>query len=77
MNTDLPVNWLPFGWTESYPGGIATNTNPTMGGIIDRNLVSKKWFVIPSDDVLPMMEGFDNRTDAFLAYAEQLIQNGR
>lgn len=63
---------LPEGWTEAFPGGMATNTDPVKGGIIDNNYLSGEWFVIFECEHLPMLGGFSSRGEAFRAY-EQAI----
>lgn len=63
---------LPEGWTEAYPGGMATNRDPVKGGIIDSEIVSGLWFVIFHRDDLPLLDGFNSRDEAFRAY-EQAI----
>lgn len=63
---------LPEGWTEAYPGGMATNRDPVKGGIIDSEIVSGLWFVIFHRDDLPLLDGFNSRDEAFCAY-EQAI----
>ena len=66
---------LPPGWTESKPGGLATNTDPIEGGIIDVAIVSDEWFVIFNADPLSPMEGFKTRDDAFAAWANVIEQS--
>lgn len=61
---------LPPGWTEATPGGLATNTDPVSGGIVDTEIASGKWFVIPEDSSLGKLEGFDSRAEAFKALAD-------
>lgn len=61
---------LPPGWTESTPGGLATNKDPVNGGIIDKNI--EGWFVIFNDDNLKALDGFANRIEAFSAFFEVL-----
>lgn len=63
---------LPEGWTEAYPGGMATNRDPVKGGIIDNEIVSGLWFVIFNVEYLPILDGFASRGEAFRAY-EQAI----
>lgn len=67
----MPDN-LPQGWTEAYPGGLATNTDPIKGGIIDSEIVSGLWFVIFSRDNLPLLDGFTSRDEAFRAHEQAL-----
>lgn len=59
---------LPAGWTEASPGGLATNPDPLTGGIIDREIVNGKWFVVFGPDELPTLEGLATRRAAFEAF---------
>jgi hypothetical protein len=59
--TKQPEDKLPPGWTESKPGGMATDKS---GNIIDQEIKSGKWFVIHDG---PTLEGFDTREAAFEA----------
>lgn len=65
-------NDLPDGWTEAFPGGMATNTDPVRGGIIDNEIVSGLWFVIFSREDLPILDGFSSRDEAFHAHEEAI-----
>ena len=58
---------LSDGWTESEPGGLITNLDPVSGGIIDSEIVSGKWFVIPNNDAIAPMNDFGTRSDAIKA----------
>ncbi len=60
---------LTNGWTEAYAGGIATNNDPDLGGIIDSAIVSGEWFVIFNSDHIAPIEGLPNRDAAFAAHA--------
>jgi len=64
---------LPDGWTESAPGGLITNTDPVKGGIIDSEIVSGKWFVIPNSDAIQQLNGFDTRDDALAALEREVV----
>lgn len=64
---------LPAGWTGRV-GGIATNQDPVSGGIIDKELVSGKWFVIPQDDSIAQMDGFDTQKEAFDALSSAVAE---
>lgn len=66
--------YLPPGWTESAPGGMATNTDPIAGGIVDKEIVSGEWFVIPENDTIDKkkLTGFKTRKAAFDAFAAAL-----
>jgi hypothetical protein len=55
-------------WTQ-VANGIATNNDPILGGIIDQNIVSGKWFVIFNSDEIEAIEGIDARAEAFAAHA--------
>lgn len=61
---------LPVGWTESTPGGLATNRDPINGGIVDKQMVSGEWFFIPENEAVTKMEGFATRDEAFAALAQ-------
>ncbi|WP_249204635.1 hypothetical protein [Burkholderia cenocepacia] len=74
VNADLrkaePV--LPDGWTEAYPGGIATNRDPQVGGIVDSEIGSGLWFAIPNRDDIPDLQGFATRQHAFEALQDAI-----
>lgn len=55
------------GW-KINGAGIACNADPVLGGIIDSNIVSGKWFVIFNDDDLETIEGLDSRYEAFKVF---------
>lgn len=60
---------LPAGWTEAYEGGMAINPDPINGGIIDKEFVSGKWFVIMGPDGHEICrDGFATREEAFAAF---------
>jgi hypothetical protein len=61
---------LPEGWTEAYPGGMATNRDPFKGGIVDQVILSDEWFCIFERDDLPVLDGFKTRAEAFRAFHE-------
>lgn len=58
---------LPEGWIESTPGGMATNGDPEAGGILDRSMVSGKWFAVSNKEGVGTLEGFDTRSEALAA----------
>jgi len=58
---------LPVGWTEAFQGGIITNSDPVNGGIIDTEIVSGEWFVIPNNDAILTISHLDSRADALKA----------
>lgn len=70
----LGPDGLPAGWTEVSPGGMATNTDPVRGGIVDSEIVSGKWFAIFNDDTIPMIEGMSSRAEAFAAHGAALAR---
>lgn len=55
------------GWNINGDG-VACNTDPVLGGIIDSNIVSGKWFIIFNDDDLETAEGIDSRDEAFKVF---------
>jgi hypothetical protein len=67
---------LPDGWTEAFPGGMATNKDPILGGIVDDELFSGLWFVIFNHEDLEPLDGFSSRQEAFTAH-EQTISHMR
>lgn len=74
---------LPEGWSESRPGGLATNKDPVSGGIVDMVMQSKpeEWFAIPNNDGLLAQfkdKFFPTRADAFAAlkHALELSRDG-
>ena len=71
----LPENWLPPNWTEVSEGGMATCADPVFGGIIDQNIVTGKWFVIPNQADKKINEFFETRNEAFHAYGLALLFN--
>lgn len=63
----IEVESLPEGWTESQPGGLIASLDPEKGGIIDSEIVSGKWFVIPNNDALTLITDLETRSDAIKA----------
>ncbi|MBI4804072.1 MAG: toprim domain-containing protein [Desulfovibrio sp.] len=68
---------LPEGWSESRPGGLATNKDLVTGGIVDMVMQSKpeEWFAIPNNDGLLAQfkdKFFPTRADAFAALKNAL-----
>ncbi|MDW5418116.1 hypothetical protein R6242_16235 [Iodobacter sp. CM08] len=55
----------PEGWSESEPGGLATNVDLIYGGIVDCTIQNGEWFVVPHLEGLPVLEGFKTRSLAF------------
>jgi len=68
------MSYLPEGWTEATPGGMATSRDPVKGGIVDRAIVSKEWFVIFEREGMPDLDGFSTRDEAFRAMEEALAR---
>jgi hypothetical protein len=64
--------YLPEGWTEVAPGGLATNPDPVNGGIVDRTMITNEWFVIFNRDDLPLIENLTSRDQAFQIFEERL-----
>jgi hypothetical protein len=62
---------LPKGWTELETGGLATNQDPISGGIVDSEIKSGKWFVIPNNDNIGKLTGFATRAEALEALKEK------
>lgn len=60
------------GWTIGNT--IACNADPILGGIIDSEIVSGKWFIIFNDDDLEMITDLSSRDEAFIVF-EQTINN--
>ncbi|GLR55188.1 zincin-like metallopeptidase domain-containing protein [Shinella yambaruensis] len=72
-------NQLPAGWAEQQPGGMATNPDPDKGGILDKNMVSGKWFYVANSDNVDSSEPvFSTRAEAFTglqgALADEAVQ---
>jgi hypothetical protein len=70
---------LPEGWTEAWPGGMATNRDPDLGGIVDRTILHSMgkampggWFVVFHRDGLATVEELPSREEAFEAFAEAM-----
>lgn len=66
------ANELPAGWTQVNSNSIATSNDPELGGIIDKAIVSGKWFVIFNSDRIDALEGFETRDAAFAAHNEAI-----
>lgn len=63
---------LPDGWSEATTGGMATNSDPINGGIVDRTIVGGQWFAIANRPGVGPLEGFRDRAAAFDALANAL-----
>lgn len=64
-------SYLPPGWS-GLPGGIATSADPVSGGIVDKEIVSGKWFYIPENSAINKGTGFNTRAEAFAALEAQV-----
>ncbi|WP_347990332.1 strawberry notch-like NTP hydrolase domain-containing protein [Methylomonas sp. AM2-LC] len=69
------VKSLPDGWTESEPGGLVTNPDPISGGIIDSEILSGNWFVIPNNDAIAHINDLGSRSEAIKALQNAVIRN--
>jgi len=67
---------LPKGWSESRPGALATNPDPALGGIIDRQIVSGEWFIIFNNRAIPDVEGLPSRDQAFATFQASMAAAG-
>lgn len=63
-------------WNHLGENAMATNTDETYGGIIDVNLASGNWFVIPNHPGLNVMSGFASKTDAFVGLDSAIREAG-
>lgn len=75
--SDVPRSspaYLPEGWTEATPGGMATNRDPIKGGIVDNEIVSGKWFAIFNRSDIAPFDGFATRAEAFAAFHLRLAE---
>lgn len=61
------------GWIHLSKDGIATNPDPIIGGIIDNEMVSGKWFVIPNNNDLLPGDGFASKDEAFTFLNNQIV----
>ncbi|ABO60310.1 hypothetical protein LA345_37420 (plasmid) [Burkholderia vietnamiensis] len=68
---------LPVGWTEATPGGLATNRDPDVGGIVDSEIGSGLWFAIANRDGIPTLDGYGTRQAAFDALHEAINEATR
>lgn len=67
--------YLPEGWSESTPGGMATKVGDD-GGIVDFAPGTGKWFVVFNREGLQTAEGFATRRAAFDFLAATLAALG-
>lgn len=63
---------LPCGWTETFPGGMATCPDPLYGGIVDSRMSDGLWFIVFHDDELDCLEGMSSREAAMAKFHECL-----
>lgn len=62
------------GWNHLAEDAMATNGDPIAGGIIDKQIVSGKWFVIPNNDAIPQVEDLETKADAFAYLASKVAE---
>lgn len=62
------------GWMHLSKDGMATNPDPITGGIIDSEIVSGKWFVIPNNNDLLPGDDFATKDDAFKFLDDQIAK---
>jgi hypothetical protein len=74
LSKESEMPYLPEGWTEASPGGLATNPDRINGGIVDKVMMSNEWFVIFNRDDLPLIDNLNSREEAFQVFAERLKQ---
>lgn len=65
---------MPNGWNHLGENAMATNPDPIVGGIIDNEIVSGKWFVIPNNDAIAQADGFSTKADAFAYLATKVAE---
>jgi hypothetical protein len=63
---------MAYGWNHLAEDAMSANADPIVGGIIDREIVSGKWFVIPNNDAIPQADDFESKTEAF-AYLDKKV----
>ncbi len=61
-------------WNHVAEDAMATNRDPIVGGIIDKEIVSGKWFVIPNNDAISQVEGLETKADAFAYLKARVAQ---
>jgi hypothetical protein len=66
MNDLDTLNELSPGWT-GIANGLICNPDHIAGGIIDKTILTGKWFVIFNDD-RNTLEGFASRAEAVQAF---------
>jgi hypothetical protein len=61
-------------WSHLAEDGMATNPDPIIGGIIDKGIVSGKWFVIPNYTAIPQADDFETKADAFAYFDAKVAE---
>lgn len=64
-----------MGWKEASPGGMTTNRDQELGGIIDKNMIGSDWFIVFHRSDLNLIDGLPSRTEAFRIFEEQIQRN--
>jgi hypothetical protein len=62
------------GWHHLAEDAMATNIDPIAGGIIDKQIVSGKWFVIPNNDAIPQVEDLETKAEALAYLASKVAE---
>lgn len=58
-------------WIESE-NGLMINSDPILGGIIDKTIKTGEWFVIFHSDLIPTIEGLESKEKALQAFNDSL-----
>lgn len=58
-------------WIESE-NGLMINSDPILGGIIDKTIKTGEWFVIFHSDLIPTIEGLESKEKALYAFNDAL-----
>ena len=58
-------------WIESE-NGLMINSDPILGGIIDKTIKTGEWFVIFHSDLIPTIEGLESKEKALQAFNDTL-----
>lgn len=58
-------------WSEG-PNGIICNRHEQDGGIIDRAILSKEWFIVFNRDGLDSLHGFPTRDSAITSFLNEI-----
>ncbi|MBU2709329.1 hypothetical protein KCM76_25260 [Zooshikella marina] len=59
-------------WTEVIKGEMITNPDPLLGGIIDRQIVSREWFIVFNNDEISTKIGFKSLIEAIRAFEKTI-----